>query len=50
MRIVLWSAAIVALAILMGVVYEQAGRYRAARDFPAPGKMVDIGGRRIQLD
>lgn len=50
MRIILWSAAIVALAVLMGVVYEQAGRYRAARDFPAPGKMVDIGGRRIQLD
>lgn len=51
MRIVLWSSAIVALVVLMGVVYEQAGRYRAARDFPAPGKMVDIGGgRRIQLD
>lgn len=50
MRIVLWSTAIVVLVVLVGVVYEQVGRYRAARDFPAPGKMVDIGGRKIQLD
>ncbi|WP_395316670.1 alpha/beta fold hydrolase [Variovorax sp. UC74_104] len=51
MRIVFWSVLVAALAILAGVVYEQYGRYRAARDFPAPGKMVDIGGgRRIQLD
>lgn len=50
MRIALWTTAFVALGVLMGVAYEQAGRYRAARDFPAPGKMVDIGGRRIQLD
>ena len=50
MRIVLWSTAIVALVVLVGVVYEQVGRYRAVRDFPAPGKMVDIGGRKIQLD
>jgi pimeloyl-ACP methyl ester carboxylesterase len=26
------------------------GRKHAARDFPPPGKLVDIGGRRIQLD
>lgn len=51
MRIVFWSVLVVALAVLAGVAYEQFGRYRAARDFPAPGKMVDIGGgRRIQLD
>lgn len=50
MRIVLWSTAIVVLVVLVGVVYEHVGRYRAARDFPALGKMVDIGGRKIQLD
>lgn len=50
MRIALGAAAVVALAVLVGVVCEQAGRYRAARDFPPPGRMVDIGGRRIQLD
>ncbi|MBT2336325.1 alpha/beta hydrolase [Variovorax paradoxus] len=43
-------AALAALAVLPGVAYEQVGRSRAARDFPAPGKMVDIGGRRLQLD
>lgn len=50
MRIALGAAAVLALAVLVGVIYEQAGRYRAARDFPPPGRMVDIGGRRIQLD
>lgn len=49
-RIALGAVAVLALAVLLGVVYEQAGRYRAARDFPPPGRMVDIGGRRIQLD
>jgi pimeloyl-ACP methyl ester carboxylesterase len=44
------GAAFVALVLLLGVIYERVGQYRAARDFPAPGKMVDIGGRRIQLD
>lgn len=53
MRIGLGAAVIVglaALAGLVGVAYEQVGRFRAARDFPPPGRMVDIGGRRIQLD
>jgi pimeloyl-ACP methyl ester carboxylesterase len=50
MRAALGAVALVGLAVLVGVVYEQAGRYRAARDFPPPGQMVDVGGRRIQLD
>jgi pimeloyl-ACP methyl ester carboxylesterase len=53
MRIGPGAAVILGLAVLaglVGVVYEQVGRYRAARDFPPPGRMVDIGGRRIQLD
>jgi pimeloyl-ACP methyl ester carboxylesterase len=44
------AAVIVVLAMLAGIVYEQAGRYRAARDFPPPGRMIDFGGRRLQLD
>ncbi|AGU53309.1 alpha/beta hydrolase family protein [Variovorax paradoxus B4] len=45
------GAGLAAVAVLGGVAYEQIGRYRAARDFPPPGKMVDVGGgRRIQLD
>ena len=46
-------AAIVSLIVLVtiaGVVYEMASRSRAAREFPPQGKLVDIGGRRIQLD
>ncbi len=47
------SAAVVALILLVtivGTVYEMTGRSRAKRDFPVKGKLVDIGGRRIQLD
>lgn len=50
MPIVLGIAAFAALLVVAGVVYERLGQYRAARDFPPPGQMVDIGGRRIQLD
>jgi pimeloyl-ACP methyl ester carboxylesterase len=51
--IIYGSVAIVsllALVTLVGVVYENMGRSRAAREFPPQGKLVDIGGRRIQLD
>ncbi len=43
-------ASLVLVATIVGVVYEMMGRSRAAREFPPPGKLVDIGGRRIQLD
>lgn len=50
-RIALGAAvAVVALVVLVGVACEQVGRYRAARDFPPPGRQVDIGGRSLQLD
>jgi len=41
---------LIVLAVIVGVAYEMSGRKRAARDFPPPGKLVDIGGRKIQLD
>ena len=50
MRVGAGFAALIALAVGGGVFYEQFGQYRAARDFPPPGKMVDVGGRRIQLN
>jgi pimeloyl-ACP methyl ester carboxylesterase len=42
----------VAVALLLGVgaIWEQVERQHAVRDFPAPGRLVDIGGRRIQID
>lgn len=41
---------LIVLATIVGVVYETLGRKRTAQVFPPPGKLVDIGGRRIQLD
>lgn len=41
---------LIVLATIIGVTYEVSGRSQSARDFPLPGKLVDIGGRRIQLD
>lgn len=38
------------LTTLAGVLYEQVGRQRAAREYPPPGQLVDIGGRRLHMD
>lgn len=42
--------ALIVFITSIGATYEISGRTQAARDFPPPGKLVDIGGRRIQLD
>lgn len=42
--------ALIALVTVTGVLYEKSGRRQAAQEYPPPGKLVDIGGRRIQLD
>jgi pimeloyl-ACP methyl ester carboxylesterase len=49
-QIVLVLLGFFVLATIIGCIYEAIGRRNAAREFPPPGKMVDIGGRRIQLD
>lgn len=36
--------------LLVGSVCEQIMRWRATREFPPMGRMVDIGGRRLQID
>jgi pimeloyl-ACP methyl ester carboxylesterase len=41
---------LIVLATIIGVIYEMSARSQAARDFPPPGKLVDIGKRNIQLD
>jgi protein-S-isoprenylcysteine O-methyltransferase Ste14/pimeloyl-ACP methyl ester carboxylesterase len=43
-----WAALIVLLA-LAGLTYEAYADAEAAREFPPPGTMVDIGGRRLHL-
>ena len=49
-RILLAVTGLLVLVIVVGAIYEALGRRRAAREFPVPGRLVDIGGRRIQLD
>jgi pimeloyl-ACP methyl ester carboxylesterase len=49
-RIGLGALALLAATVLAGTSYEMWARHRTAADFPAPGAMVDIGGRRIHLD
>jgi pimeloyl-ACP methyl ester carboxylesterase len=43
-------AVIAVLVLIVGPTWEQYQRRQAALKFPAPGKLVDIGGRRIQMD
>jgi pimeloyl-ACP methyl ester carboxylesterase len=43
-----WAALIVLVA-LAGLTYEAYADAEAAREFPPPGTMVDIGGRRMHL-
>ena len=44
------AALLIVLLLAAGVVYEQLARANATRLYPPPGKLVDIGGRRIQID
>jgi pimeloyl-ACP methyl ester carboxylesterase len=36
--------------VVVGATYERIARSAAAKDYPPPGKLVDIGGRNIELD
>lgn len=49
-RIGLALLGLVVVAVIVGTGYEQLGRRRAVSAYPPPGMLVDIGGRRIQLD
>ena len=49
-RIGVGIAALAAIALLSGASYEQLMRHRARHAFPTAGQLVDIGGRRIQMD
>ena len=49
-RFVLVATAILVLALLTGFVYEQWSRQSAAQVFPAPGKLVEVGGKLSHLD
>lgn len=50
-RIGLGVAALIAVALMAGAAFESLSRASAAKTFPPPGRLVDVGGgRRLQLD
>src|SRR5688572_24976481 len=50
-RIALALAALLIVGASVGAGHETLARRRAAHDYPAPGRLVDVGGgRRIQID
>lgn len=49
-RILVGLLGLIGLAVVLGAGYEAYATRRDARRFPPPGRMVDIGGRRIHLD
>src|SRR5215471_8350339 len=49
-RVAVGLVGLLLLAVAGGAVYEQIARANAAKEFPPQGRLVDIGGRRIQLD
>lgn len=49
-RIGIGLVGLAVVLLLVGVVYEQLARHRAARDYPPRGQLVDIGGRKMHID
>jgi hypothetical protein len=43
-------AVIAVMGLIVGPTWEQYERHQAALEFPAPGRLLNIGGRRIQID
>ena len=50
LRISLGLLSLLLLAVIVGTTYETFHRRQIRNEFPPAGTMVDIGGRRIQLD
>lgn len=49
-RIAVVIGGLIVVLVVAGVGYEQFMRWRASREFPVQGRLVDIGGRRMQID
>ncbi|HET9743956.1 MAG TPA: alpha/beta hydrolase [Terriglobales bacterium] len=49
MLIIFFIAALLLIVVFSGVAYQQVGLRIDQRRFPAPGRMVDIGGFRLHL-
>ena len=42
-------AALAALLVFSGLIFQAIGTARDARRFPPPGRLVDIGGHRLHI-
>ena len=49
-RILLALLALLLLGLVVSAIFEAIARNRAARDYPPPGQLVDIGGRKMHID
>ena len=49
-RILLGLLALLVLLVAVGSIYEALGRKNAREKYPPPGKLVDIGGRKMHID
>jgi pimeloyl-ACP methyl ester carboxylesterase len=49
-RIAIIVGCIIMVAVLAGITYEQIMRWRVSKLFPTAGKLVDVGGYRMQID
>lgn len=49
LRLLLWLLALLLVAAALGALYHGHAGRRDAERFPAPGRMVDIGGHRLHL-
>jgi len=49
-RLIVGMVMLTALTVAGGVYYERFCVWRAWREFPPPGKLVEVMGRRLQLD
>ncbi|MFC5402690.1 alpha/beta fold hydrolase [Cohnella soli] len=49
-RLAIAGLILVMVLVGAGAIYEQTARSQAAKDYPPPGKLVDIGGRKIHLN
>ena len=49
-RIALTIGGLIVAAVLVGASYEQIMRWQATKEFPVQGRLIDIGGRHMQID
>lgn len=56
-RLTIWLAVgvaglivLVLLALLTGATYEQISRWQARKNYPAEGRLVDVGRTKLQID